>query len=209
MRTRPALISLAAFALISLGESTGATHDVDVAIIQWFGTWRTPGLIAVMQFCSMIGNWKVEVPFALGVSIFLWTRSRRTSAGRYFLFCIAGEALYAVAKQLFHRERPTVLSHLSDAGWYSYPSGHSLMAPVIWSAGLVLLSQHASSTWIKRTLFVLAVIIPLAIAKSRVYLGVHYPTDVLGGLALGMCWVFLWWDAVSGPDCSSRQIASS
>ena len=204
MRTRPALIALAAFALISLGESTGATHDIDVSILVWFGQWRTPLFTTIMQACSTIGNWKVEVPFLLAVVGFLWYRGRRTAAWRYFAFCAGGESLYAIAKQLFHRPRPTVLTHLSDAGWYSYPSGHAMLAPVIWSGGLILLSQHVSSTGFKRTLFVFAVIIPLAIAKSRIYLGVHYPTDVLGGLALGLCWVFLWWDLVSvGQNSSS------
>ncbi|MES1260023.1 MAG: phosphatase PAP2 family protein [Gemmatimonadota bacterium] len=205
MRTRPALISLGTFALISLGESTGATHDRDIEIIRWFGAWRTPGLTTVMQFFSTLGNWKVEVPLILAVTALLWFQARRTSAWRYFAFCAAGELLYGLAKLLFHRQRPTVLSYLSDAGWYSYPSGHSMLGPIIWSAGLVLLSQRVDSRGIKRLLYALAVIIPLAIAKSRIYLGVHYPTDVLGGLALGSFWVFVWWDAVSGKERREKR----
>lgn len=192
-----AILFLALFAVIAALVSTGATHDWDVATLQWFGSWRTPGLTSAMQFITNLGNWPVEVPLLLIIGAYLWRRGRRTNAWRYVTFCLGGEALYAIAKLLFHRERPTVITHLSDAGWYSYPSGHSMLAPIIWSAGLVLVSQLAGNR-VARNLFVaLAIVMPLMIATSRVYLGVHYLTDVLGGLALGMAWVMIWWDAVS------------
>ncbi len=194
---RPALACLALFALISLGESTGATHDWDVAILQWFGAWRTEPATGFMQFISNIGNWYGEVPLLLLVATLLWVRGRRTSAWRFIAVVVGAEALYAVAKLLFHRERPTVLTHLSDAGWYSYPSGHSLVAPVVWGGGLVLCAQLTGNSGLRRALIWAAVIIPITIATSRVYLGVHYATDVLGGLALGMFWVLFWWEAVS------------
>ena len=96
MRLRPqALISLATFALITLGESTGVTQNIDVSILQWFGQWRTPLFTTVMQFFSTVGSGKVEIPFALLVVAFLWLQSRRTSAWRYLAFCVGGEVLYA------------------------------------------------------------------------------------------------------------------
>jgi len=192
-----AILCLVCFASVSVLVSSGITHDRDVAVLQWFGSWRSPGLTSAMQFISNLGAWHVEVPLILVVAALLWYRGRGTSAWRYVAFCVGGEALYALAKILFHRERPTVLTHLSDAGWYSYPSGHSMLAPIIWSAGLVLVSQLVKNRAIRTALLALAVVLPIAIAKSRVYLGVHYLTDVLGGLALGMAWVMFWWDAVS------------
>jgi undecaprenyl-diphosphatase len=194
--SRGAIACLALFAITSLLVSSGVTQQADVAMLQWVGVWRTPWLTGAMQALSEIGNWQWEVPFALLVSLLLWWRGRRRSAWRFFALGVFGEALYAVAKLLFHRPRPTVLSHLGQAGWYSYPSGHAMLAVIIWGAGLMLLAQLAGSRAIQRSLIVLGVVLPVAIAKSRVYLGVHYTTDVIGGVLLGMAWVLFWWDAV-------------
>jgi undecaprenyl-diphosphatase len=195
---KAALGFLALFALVSFLVSSGTTHDLDIAVLRWFGAWRSPGLTTLMQFVSNLGNWKWEVPLVLLLGALLWRSGRRVSAWRYVALCVGGEALYALAKLCFHRERPTVISHLSDAGWYSYPSGHAMLAPIIWSVGLVLVLRLTAHRAARSTCLAFAFVIPLAIATSRVYLGVHYPTDVLGGLALGLCWVFLWWDAVRG-----------
>jgi undecaprenyl-diphosphatase len=191
-----AVICLALFAVVSLLVSTGTTQHADVAVLQWVGRWRTPWLTSAEQTLSRFGNWQWEVPFALSVSLLLWWRGRRTSAWRFFALGVFGEALYAIAKLLFHRPRPTVLSHLGQAGWYSYPSGHAMLAVIIWGTGLVLLAQLVGSRAIRRSFVVLAVLLPIAIAKARVYLGVHYLTDVTGGVLLGLVWVLFWWDAV-------------
>ena len=75
-----------------------------------------------------------------------------------------------------------------------------MLAPIIWSAGLVLLLPLVRKRAVRNVLIALAIVLPIAIAKSRVYLGVHYATDVVGGLALGLCWVLCWWDVVSAAD---------
>ena len=201
--SKASVACLALFAIISALVSTGTTHDWDVAVLQWFGSWRTPPATDIMQFISNIGNWYGEIPLLLLVAGLLLARGRRASAWRFIAVALGAEGLYAVAKLLFHRARPTVLTHLSDAGWYSYPSGHSLVAPVIWGGGLVLCAQLVERRGLKRALIGAAVIMPIAIATSRVYLGVHYATDVLGGLALGMAWLLIWWGAVS--DTTARH----
>jgi undecaprenyl-diphosphatase len=75
-----------------------------------------------------------------------------------------------------------------------------MLGPVTWGFGLVLLAQLGLSRGLKIALWTLAVAIPLAIAVSRVYLGVHYATDVLAGLALGSCWVWLWRPWLAEPQ---------
>lgn len=196
--TRGALGCLVLFAIISALVSSGLTQQADIAALEWAGTWRTPGLTSVMQSLSTLGNWQWEVPFALLVSLSLWQGGRRTSAWRFFALGVFGEALYAIAKLAFHRPRPTVLQHLGQAGWYSYPSGHAMLAVIIWGTGLALLAERAGSGMIRRALVGVALLLPAAIATSRVYLGVHYTTDVIGGVLLGLAWVLGWWDAVRG-----------
>jgi undecaprenyl-diphosphatase len=102
-----------------------------------------------------------------------------------------------LAKQSFQRPRPDIIDRFAGAGWYSYPSGHAMLAPVIWGLGLLLLSQSVSNALIRRVLLFLAVTIPIAIGVSRVYLGVHFPSDVIAALALGTGWVLLWLSAAN------------
>ena len=197
--SQSALAGLAIFAIVSLLVSTGVTQDIDVRFLELVGTWRTPAGTTAMRAASAIGNWEWELPLALGITAVLLLRGRGVSAWRFVAVCVSAEALYAIVKLLFHRPRPTVITHLGQAGWYSYPSGHSMLAPVIWGLGLVLLAQSVKSRSIKAALWLLAIIATCAIAVSRVYLGVHYLSDVLGGLALGMTWVVLWRDWVTAP----------
>jgi undecaprenyl-diphosphatase len=80
---------------------------------------------------------------------------------------------------------------MHDAGWYSYPSGHAALAPIVFGLAAVLwIGGIAPSRRVVR----LGAVATLtgAIALSRVYLGLHYPSDVAGGLLLGIGWSFLW-----------------
>jgi undecaprenyl-diphosphatase len=182
---------LALFAGISVLMVFGVTVSCDVAVLEWVGGVRSGGLTDLMLVITMMGDGLVEVPFALLVAVLLWRVAGRRSAAALFFGALSGELLYVIAKASFHRPRPTIIEQLSGAGWYSYPSGHSMMAPIIWSLAFLLLVPVASR-WLGRFLIGLAVFLPLAIASSRVYLGVHYPSDVLGALALGSAWMSLW-----------------
>jgi undecaprenyl-diphosphatase len=189
--TPPVFACLAVFVGISMLVVSGVTLPWDDAVLQWVGTMRSPGLTDGMLVATFLGNGLVEVPIALGVVALLWVRAGRRSALALLLAGVSGEVIYGAAKAAFHRPRPDVIDKLSSAGWYSYPSGHAMMAPILWSLMLVLLARTfpARGRW---PLVVLALAMPLAIAVSRVYLGVHYPSDVLGALALGSAWLLLW-----------------
>ena len=130
------------------------------------------------------------------VAAILWFARRPTSARRYLALCVSAEALYLLAKLAFHRPRPTVIPQLGEAGWFSFPSGHSMLAPVTWGLGLVLLAQLVQARQTRMAIGIAAAMICLIIASCRIYLGVHYSTDVLAGLALGTGWVLLWWEWV-------------
>ena len=194
-----ALACLLLFAIVSVLVVTGVTHDLDRQALQVIGPLRNPVATTIMRGASWIGDWMGEVPLLLLIAGLVWLRGRRNSAWRYLALAVSGEVVWAIAKLLFHRPRPTIITRLGGAGWYSYPSGHATLAPVIWGFGLVLLAQLVDSRPVKRILWTLAVAIPILIAVSRLYLGVHYPTDVLGGLALGVGWVLVWHVSVSAP----------
>jgi undecaprenyl-diphosphatase len=199
----------AAFGLVSLLVIVGATRDIDQRVLEAIGPLRTPVMTSVMVQLSNFGNWHWEVPLALGIVATLLVRGHPKSAWRYLAICLSGEAVYALIKFAFHRPRPTIIPHLSQAGWYSYPSGHSTLAPIVWGLGLALVAQMLDAHLTNLALWTLAFVVSGAIALSRIYLGVHYPSDVLGGLCLGIAWVLLWRDRVPLSRKSPTSSAAS
>ena len=195
--TKAAATCLALFAVISVLMLAGVTGGWDARVLQDLASIRTPGVTRIMQAMSWIGNWQGEVPLVVLVTGLLWFRRRPAAAWRFLAVAASAEVFWAFTKLLFHRPRPTIVTRLGEAGWYSYPSGHATLAPVIWGFGLVLLAELVRSRLVKVVLWTLAVVMPAAIAASRLYLGVHYPTDVLAGLALGLAWVLLGRGSVS------------
>jgi undecaprenyl-diphosphatase len=167
---------------------------VDLRLMRGVGGLRSDGLTMVMQSVSAVGAGEIEIPIALLLSLRLAMIRRRAEAAGYAAATLSGWAMYGVAKWVFQRPRPRVISRLSGTGWFSFPSGHATMAPLVFGLGVLIWS----APWARGTriaLLLVAAACSLLIAFSRVYLGVHWPTDVLGGLLLGAGWaaMWMWW----------------
>ena len=204
--TPPSFALRAGFAGLSMLVVSGVTLAWDTAVLQWGGSIRSRGLTEAMLVVTFIGDGLVKVPFALGIAALLWARAARRAALAVILGGVTGELVYLAAKASFQRARPEVIERLSGAGWYSYPSGHVMMGTILLALPLLLLARSLPprQRWLP---VLLAVTLPTAIAASRVYLGVHYPSDVLGALALGAAWVLLWLDWSSASP-TSRSAAT-
>jgi undecaprenyl-diphosphatase len=105
----------------------------------------------------------------------------------------SGFALSVALKALFRRPRPEVVPHLMRAYSSSFPSGHSMMSAVVYLTLGVLLAQLVHRRLLKFYFLMLAVLLTVLVGVSRVYLGVHYPTDVLAGWTAGLVWAVLCW----------------
>ena len=179
------------FGLLAIAVQAGWTQPLDLRLMVAVGGLRSDRLTAVMQSLSAVGAGEIEIPIALLLSLRLSMIRRRTEAAGYAAATLSGWAMYGVAKWVFQRPRPRVISRLSGAGWYSFPSGHATMAPLVFGLGVLIWS----APWGRGTraaLLLVAAACSLLIAFSRVYLGVHWPTDVLGGLLLGAGWAAMW-----------------
>ena len=104
-----------------------------------------------------------------------------------------GTLLTAGLKGFFERDRPNIVPHLTDALSKSYPSGHSMMSSVVYLTLAVLLARAMKRRRVKIYFVSAALFLSVLVGLSRVYLGVHYPTDVVAGWAGGTAWALLCW----------------
>lgn len=107
----------------------------------------------------------------------------------YILIIVSGSATIPVfLKNYFNRERPDALEHLAAVKNTSFPSGHSFGATVAYFSLAFLLSREIKEIKIEILYYALATIVVALVGTSRMYLGVHYPTDIVGGICIGMMW---------------------
>jgi undecaprenyl-diphosphatase len=193
-----AVTGLVLFGILTAAVMSGWTEAWDTRLMLDVAALRSPGLTLCMKALSVIGSGLVEFPVAFLLIGFLLKEGRKAQAGWYAGAVLSGWAVYAVAKLSVHRHRPHVISHLMHgAGWYAYPSGHSMLAPLVFGLGVIAWAAPWRSPAARHAALALAGLLSLAIGVSRVYLGSHYPTDAIGGLLLGSAWAalsVLWWE---------------
>lgn len=109
---------------------------------------------------------------------------------------LLGLVISSLLKEVFDRPRPDLVPHGSHVYTSSFPSGHSMMAAVCYLTLASLLCSIQNSHWIKVYILSVAVVFAILVGVSRVYLGVHWPTDVFAGWLAGAIWAFAaWWIA--------------
>jgi undecaprenyl-diphosphatase len=132
--------------------------------------------------------------FTIGVvSVFLWLDDKP----RLMVFALAATASGAVVslilKSLFNRPRPDLVPHLARVYTSSFPSGHSMLSAIVYLTLGSLLAAAMPNVRLKLYVLSVAVLLTTFVGLSRVYLGVHYPTDVLAGWLAGLVWALFCW----------------
>jgi undecaprenyl-diphosphatase len=119
---------------------------------------------------------------------------KRWAALGVFLSAIVGASvLNAVFKLGLHRARPEVVPHLAEVSNASFPSGHAMISAATYLTVGALLAHTQTSRAVRLYLLTLAVILTVMIGLSRLYLGVHWPSDVLAGWLFGAAWALAFW----------------
>jgi undecaprenyl-diphosphatase len=178
----------AAYVVLAALVSAGLTRSADTWVILSLGSGRSAALIPVMQAASwLMGNG--AIPLAVLVALVLRLRGGSRLAWLYSAACLSGWALNILLKELTRRDRPRGISPiLTDAGFYSFPSGHTMLAVLVLGLGAVLLARTVHGRAARRTIIGLGAAITMLVGLSRIYLGAHWPSDVLGALVAGACW---------------------
>ena len=104
---------------------------------------------------------------------------------------LGGYFLHLLLKGAFRRGRPDSVPHLVHAGMSSFPSGHAMMSAIVYFTLALIFSRRTSIAGLQKFYWTLAAIITLLVGTSRVFLGVHFPTDVVAGWCAGGIWVIL------------------
>lgn len=106
---------------------------------------------------------------------------------------VTGTMVMNLLKHGFDRPRPTLVEHHTVVHNASFPSGHSMMAAMVYLTLGILLARTQSRKRVRAFIVVISILITLLVGISRVYLGVHWPTDVVAGWALGGAWAVMFW----------------
>ncbi len=179
------LLPLLAFGLIA---EDVLTHEV-FAIDRWLPLWlhhhSGPGFDRLMLFFSFIGSVRVMAPLdTLGAALLLWRRRRRDAV--FWVLAVGGAALInVVAKHWVQRLRPELWVSIAPETSFSFPSGHA-MGSMAFAVALVALTWRTPA---RGAALLGAALFVASVGVSRVYLGVHFPTDIAAGWAASFAWV--------------------
>ncbi|MCF3648727.1 phosphatase PAP2 family protein [Synoicihabitans lomoniglobus] len=154
------------------------------------GPWWMEG---VMRDLTGLGSTVVLTLTTIGVVGYLCLRRSWFAAGLVAASAGGGAVLVVGLKSLFSRPRPSVVPHLATEVSASFPSGHSMMASVVYLTLAVLLGQLVVRRRERVYFIAIGLFVVALVGVSRVYLGVHYPTDVLAGWSAGIAWALLCW----------------
>jgi undecaprenyl-diphosphatase len=180
-------LALWVFAQIAEEVLEAESYAFDTSILLTVRSWHTPLLDLVMLGVTFIGD-----PFGLLISCvilgaWLLERKQKSEATTLAIAAMGAIGLNVLLKRLFSRDRPALWERVVDVGQYSFPSGHGMVSVVIYGfIGYILAVRYRrQQVWI----ISLTTILITAIGFSRLYLGVHWPTDIIAGYAAGLVWL--------------------
>jgi membrane-associated phospholipid phosphatase len=186
-----AIITLIFFGWLADEALEGDARNFDDVTRAAVHQFATPLLTAIMRGFSFVGS---TIALSLG-TIFVVVQFARRKWGRearLFAITMIGAGLLNITLKLaFKRPRPAPFFNLSPPETYSFPSGHSLTSAVFFGALAAILTARIKSRRVRVAMWIVASAMFLLIGLSRIYLGVHYTTDVIAGFAAALIWILV------------------
>ncbi len=168
----------------------GNTH-IDTRLAEWIHVRATHGWTTFFENVTRAGNLFTLIPVVLVASILLWRLRRITELQLLLLAAVGAEVLTVGLKLGFERERPFFADPLATESTYSFPSGHASVSLAVYGTLGYIAARHLGTRRAQIGALTLAVLVVLLIGFSRIYLGVHFLSDVIAGFSLGLAWVAL------------------
>lgn len=177
-------ILLTYFTVVGQGDPDTIETGFDNVIREWFYSIRSPWLTEVAKAVTFMGNTKTII--AICILLLIIPSVTRKIGIPIAAVAIAGSAINKMFKHIIMRPRPDVSLHLIEQGGWSFPSGHSISSLLMYGFLAWLIIRYCKNQRIVNIATVVLTLLWIGVGLSRIYLGVHYPTDVLGGWTLGM-----------------------
>lgn len=193
---------LFAWAFIAIADEVteGETHELDSAILL---ALRDPQNLAdplgpswleeAARDFTGLGGYAILTLLTAATIIYLLMAGKRAAALLVFVSIVGGTLISTGLKFGFERPRPDLVPHATRVYTASFPSGHAMLSAITYLTLGALLARIEKSRRISAFIMSLAIIMTLLVGASRVYLGVHWPSDVLAGWSVGAAWAALCW----------------
>lgn len=178
------------FGLVAYYVQTNQIVAFDEAIISFVQSYISPGFDRFVFVATHFGSKKLVAPLILILAAILFFYKKYALGLFIALTSGTGAALNIILKTIFQRERPDILPLITETG-YSFPSGHSMGSIIFYGSVaylIVHLTRKSSVRWIGVTAMILLIVI---IGSTRIYLGVHFPSDIIGGFSVGTMWLIV------------------
>lgn len=179
-------ILLGLFIILSIFVMTGLTKDIDNSVYNFIISFRSGFLDKYFKFITSCGNASYVI-IVLGICVILM----RNKYALYLCFSSSCSVIFnTIFKNIIRRDRPNVLRLITQGG-YSYPSGHSMITMCCYGYLFYYVYKYVKNKYLRVFLLIILSILIISIPISRIYVGVHYFSDIIGGLLLGGCILFI------------------
>ncbi|MEO6221018.1 MAG: phosphatase PAP2 family protein [Ginsengibacter sp.] len=183
--------ALVAFIFIAQMVFKGNTHAFDEKAFSFIAVHVNNIHTNIMRFFTVLGTHTFLIPANLILTgWFLFIQKRRWNSIKIPAVALSSLLLMFILKFIFHRERP-LSPLLQQAKGFSFPSGHALMSVTFYGLIILIIWQNVKQVWLKWILALFFALLIIVIGLSRVYLRVHYASDVLAGFCVGIVWLLL------------------
>ncbi|NYF25649.1 phosphatase PAP2 family protein [Sporosarcina sp. JAI121] len=179
----------AAFGYIATAIGNDTIAGFDTTVIGFVQGLEVPWLTSIMKTFTWIGSGYVVASIAMIGFIGLYFALRYRQQAFLLIAVVAGSILLnSILKNYFKRERPDI-HRILDVNGFSFPSGHSMMAFALYAIIAYIAWRNVKTTMSRVLLILLTAFMIIMIGTSRIYLGVHYPSDVIGGFVASALWL--------------------
>jgi membrane-associated phospholipid phosphatase len=184
--------SVAAFALLAQAYASGSPLvRVDTRLAAAMHANVVPSATTALAAVTTLGSTAALALVAAAVGGYLLGRGRGRDALLLVVVLVGAQLLTWLLKATFERPRPSFDDPIATAGWFSFPSGHALSSIAVYGALAYVFADRLRSRWARAVGFGVLALLVAAIGFSRLYLGVHYLTDVLAGYSAGLALLLL------------------
>ena len=186
------ILALFLFVLLAIVIKETEINDLDIRVSKAFSFWRPDWLTSIFKAITKLGSVAIGGFLAIMISIILWFQKKKIEA-LFLTMAIASVLMVDPLKVFFARPRPeaSLIGFVPiEMGGFSFPSGHSILSTSVYGFLLVIIIVNLKGR-LRIVASSIVVLVLILIGLSRIYLGAHYLSDVIGGLLLGSAWCTL------------------